>query len=264
MQELIETQFFCYPKQQGLGLIYTDVSVLKTRLFKSLSLQISPTESFFLRLRKSKIGHYLSYFLNFKKIKINFKKESNSVLGYVSNGKTILFCFDKNNNPVKVYDKKATNFWQENSFLGYTIIEEYTKKNYFSNRENIISALKKRWKEIEKGEKLHGDFTHFNILVAAKNELIFIDEKKVKNSKLFDHFYFYSYYLQCLERCKTISKNDVLEIKTDLQNLIKKICKFNNQAALLPVLNAINTDDAKGLISSKKEEKLLEFRNIFV
>lgn len=256
MQKLIEHQFFCYPKQQNLSLLYKDANCLKNRLFLALSLQISPKNGFLLQLRKSKFGHFLSCFLPSSKTTMTILENKNIKIGYKNNGKTLLFGFDKNETPVEVYKQNLKGTWEKTPFLGYSIIEEYTKKEYFLKRKFIKSALEKRWQELEKGEELHGDFTHFNILLSADNKLTFIDEKKVLNSKIFDHFYFYSYYMQCLERCKTISENDVLEIKTDLQNLIKTICKVNNKSKFITDLNI---KYAVGLQSQNREKSVLEF-----
>ena len=260
MQKLIEHQFFCYPKNQNLSLLYKDANYLKSRLFLALSIQISPKNGFLLQLRKTKLGHFLSYFLPSSKIKCFFLENKSIKIGYKSNGKILLFGFDENENPVEVYKQNANGFWNATSFLGYSIIEEYTKKEYFLKREFIKTALEKRWQALEKGEDLHGDFTHFNILLSADKKVAFIDDKKVVNSKLFDHFYFYSYYVQCLERSKIISDEDVLEIKTDLQKLIKSICKLDSKIAFLTNLNIEN---AVGLQSKNRERSVLEFTDFF-
>jgi hypothetical protein len=98
-------------------------------------------------------------------------------------------------------------------------------------------------------------------LLSLKKELTFIDNKKEENAKLFDHFYFYSYFTHCLERCTTISKSDVFAIKHDLQKLIKNTCEFSSEKELVLNTSTINTDTAIGLFPSKREEKLVEFRN---
>lgn len=258
MQKLIEIPFFCYPKKQNLYLFYKDKKVLNNRLFKSLSLQISPKNGFLLRLRKTIVGHYFSFFTHYKKEK-NFVLENQNIkIGYKNNGKLLLFSFDKKNNPKEVYKKNQQNLWNNFPFLGYSIIEKYTKEEYYYKRKFIKKALEKRWKEINNNKGLHGDFTHFNILLSSKKKIFFIDEKKTVNSKLFDHFYFYSYFMQCLSRCKTISPKDILEIKKDLQIIIKNICKVNDKKVLL--IN-LNIEDAIGLSVLEKDKRLIEFSN---
>jgi len=261
MQKLIENQFFCYPKKQRLSIIYKDLDSLQSRLFSNLSAQVSPKNGFLQRVRKTKWGHYLSCLLTSNSIDISFLEKKNVKIGYKNNQKIVLFGFDEKQQPVDVYKKSKESIWEKTPFLGYTLIEEYTKKEYFKKREFIEIALKKRWEEILSGESLHGDFTHFNILVSSGEKTSFIDASKCENSKLYDHFYFYSYYTQCLERCRTVSKKDVLEIKIDLLNLIKNICYSED---LEDLLTSINTKVALGLFSEEKELKKVEFTNFLL
>lgn len=261
MQKLIDAQFFCYPKNKDLCILYSDKEHLKSRLFKALSLQISPKEGFLLRFRKTNFGHYLGK-LNRKDIlKIKLPENKNLKIGYKNNNKIIFFEFDKNDNPINILKKNESEVFEESKFLGYSIIESYTKKEYFKKRNFIKQALEKRRQETSESKILHGDFTHFNVLLSQENNIYFIDDKKVENSVLFDHFYFYSYYIQCLERCQTISNDEVLEIKTDLQIVIKNDLKLEDTKQFL---NQINIDDAIGLIPSERKHKLTEFSNFLL
>lgn len=261
MQKIIEHQFFCYPKLQELSVLYKDVNYLNNRLFSSLSIQMSPKNGFLQRIRKTKFGHYLSEFLTQNTISISSLNTPNFCIGYKNGPKLLLFDFDKENNPTAVYKKGTLGNWEKSTFLGYTLIEKYTKQEYFSKREQIAIVLKRRWEEILNGEGLHGDFTHFNVLISAEDKIVFIDANSCENSKLFDHFYFYSYYVQCLERCNTISKKDVFEIKNDLQNLIKTICYSKDLESLL---RNISTKEAVGLFPLEKEGKIIEFSNFLL
>jgi hypothetical protein len=259
MQKLIETQFFCYPKNKDLCILYRDVQVLDSRLFKALSLQISPKEGFLLRLRKTRIGHFLSSFSASSKMKVKITEGNSIKLGYKNQGKIIYFTLDDFNNPTSIIKESSNNIFQNTPFLGYSIIEEYSKKEYFKKREFIKLALLNRWNEVENNNILHGDFTHFNVLLSVENKLSFIDEKQVENSKLFDHFYFYSYYIQCLEKCETISNTDVNEIKVDLQKMLSDIFKG---ADIKAIINQIDVEDAIGI--NDKETKFNEFSNFLL
>ena len=261
MQKLNEVQFFCFPNNKDLSILYADKNSLKTRLFKALSIQISPKEGFLLRLRKTQLGHYLSKFDKSDLLIIKLPIHKNLKIGYQNNNKIIFFEFDNNDKPIKVLKVNHTKNYEEFEFLGYSIIENYCKKEYYNKRRFIKLALEKRWQEILENNFLHGDFTHFNVLLSEQNTIHFIDAKKVKNSILFDHFYFYSYYVQCLERCQTISSNDIFEIKNDLQNIISEICKLEN---LQKVLYDIKMDDAIGVTVSERESKLMEFSNFLL
>lgn len=261
MQKLIEAQFFCYPKNKNLNILYTDKRCLETRLFKALSYQISPKEGFLLRFRKTIFGHYLSKLNKKDKIKIKVLENKNLKIGYKNNEKSIFFEFDKNERPIKVLKKNGDGLFTESDFLGYSLIENYTKNEYFKKRSFIILALEKRWQEILDNKILHGDFTHFNILLSKDKTIHYIDERKVNNSILFDHFYFYSYYIQCLEKCKTIPYKDILEIKLDLQNIIFNICKLDED---IETLKPIKADDAIGLIHFGIEERIKDFLNFLL
>lgn len=261
MQKLIETQFFCYPKNKNLSILYADKSYLSSRLFKALSFQISPKEGVLLRFRKTVIGHFLSALNQKNSIVLKIPKNRNLKLAYQNNNKTIFFEFDSSDNPVNVLSENEVGVFEKSNFSGYSLIENYTKKEYFQKRVFIKKALEKRWNEIMQFKILHGDFTHFNILLSKEHKLHFIDSKKVQNSILFDHFYFYSYYVQCLEKCQTISARHVSEIITDLQKIIFNICKLEvNKKAL----DTIIVTEAAGLNVQERKKRVHEFANFLL
>ncbi|HHC79595.1 MAG TPA: hypothetical protein ENK46_06925 [Flavobacteriia bacterium] len=256
----MEKKLFYFPKQQSLCLLYSDVNILKNRLFNALSIQVSPKNSLAFRMRKTRIGHFL-FTLFFKKKQLILQLPNDAIkMGYINNQKKVIFEFDKDNKPVYVYKETGQHQWKRENFIGYTLIEAYSKQEYFKKIVCIEKALEKRWKEIPK-TGLHGDFTHLNILIDTAEKLVFIDEKRHENSLLFDHFYFYSYYVQCLEKCVTIDKNEVEAIKKSLQQLIKKICKTDTKKQLLTYLNAITTDKAYGLQPEAKQQRLQDFKD---
>lgn len=254
MQELVDKTFFYFPKKQHLCLLYSDEKVLKSSLFTSLILQISPRNTFFFKVRKTKLGSLLAVCLN-QKITIKLPKEATIFIGYQNKEKLIFFEFNKENKPISVY-KKENDIWLKSDFLGFSLIENYSVEEYFLKREIIKEALTIQWKKNQDKKQLHGDFTHFNILVDAKKKISFIDEKEVKNSVLYDHFYFYAYYIQCLERSREVTQDDVEKIKKDVLNIIKSICKTDN---LSSALKSINLNDATGLFAAYKTKLLTEF-----
>ena len=259
MQKLIEADFYCYPKNQSLCLYYSDASVLKTRLFKGLSLQVSPKEGFLLRLRKSNLGHYFSKLFRTQKVKLSLPENSNTKIIYRNDNNLVYFDFE-NSTIKKIHKKLNNNKFLSINFLGYSLIESYSAEEYFTKRDNIIKAIKARWSELVSGERLHGDFTHFNILLSTDGKIKFIDNKVIDNSILFDHFYFYGYYLQCLKKCKTINKKDVSIIKYDLQDIIFNTCKSSFKKEYL---QSIKLDAAIGLTNNSREIFLNDFKQIF-
>jgi len=96
----------------------------------------------------------------------------------------------------------------------------------------------------------------FNILADTKEQLFFIDEKVVENSIFYDHFYFYAYFLQGLERSKTVSLNVIEIIKKDVQTILKSFRKTHNSAL---ELEKIQIEDATGLFPKYKTQFLGEF-----
>lgn len=257
--------FFYFPKEQSICLLYNEPSILKHKLFKSLSIQVTPKNSFLFRFRKSIIGHLIYRLVFRKKLAIESLDTSKIKLGYISSGKKVLFEFDSTNKPSFVFKQdKNSNEWKKEAYLGDTLIEEYSKNEYFKKSKSIEEALKLRWSQLIEGSNLHGDFTHLNILISQENKLIFIDENQIENSIFFDHFYFYSYFIQCLERCKTIKDADVEVIKNNLQGLIKKICKLNDPIIFRDNLNSINFSNARGLFPNQKNRFKLEFINFML
>lgn len=261
MQKLIDSQFFCYPNNKNLSILYLDKRCLKTRLFKALSYQISSKDGFLLKFRKTNLGHYLSKLSRKDILEFKIPENKNLKIGYKNNDKIIFFEFDENDLPVKVLWKNKDSIFEESDFLGYSLIENYTTKEYYKKRDFIKLALEKRWQQILENKNLHGDFTHFNILISQEQNLHFIDAKKLNNSILFDHFYFYSYYCQCLEKCQTISSSEVAEIKSDLQGIIINICNLDVNK---DNLDAINVNDAIGLTQFNREDKMKEFSNFLL
>lgn len=257
--------FFYFPKEQSICLFYTEPSVLKHKLFKSLSIQVTPKNSFLFRFRKSIIGHFIYSIVFRKKLTIEFLDTTNIKLGYLSAGKKVLFEFDAANNPSFVFKQdKNDDEWKKEAYLGDTLIEEYSKIEYFQKRKSIENTLKMRWNQLVNGSQLHGDFTHLNVLISKEDKLIFIDENQIENSIFFDHFYFYSYFIQCLERCKTIKNTDVEVIKNNLQGLIKKICKLNDPIIFSDNLKRIDVSNARGLFPNQKNRFKLEFINFML
>ena len=263
MHQLISNNklFYYFPKNQNICLLYSNVGVLKTRLFKALSIQVSSKNSFFLRIRKTRVGHFFYNLLFLKRKKLNLPGK-NIQIGYYNNNKLILFEFEKQQ-PIFVY-KKNNNSWVKLPFLGYSLIESYSKNEYFKKKKNIEEVLAHRWKQIMDGQSLHGDFTHFNILINDKDKFVFIDEKKVSNSPLFDIYYFQSYYFQCLENCKTISKKNTLEVKRDFNHIVKNVLKYTDEKDLIKYVNLIDNSFAFGLITEQKEKRFEEFKSLIL
>ena len=182
-------------------------------------------------------------------------------MGIVKNKKILLIDL-ANGEPQTVW-REQEDKWEREPFLGYQLISAYSLKEFNNKRELIKEALERQWEKVlEDPLNIHGDFTHFNILVGEDNNLHFIDRKEMKNSILFDFFYFYAYLRQCLSRCKTLTKGDENQIVEGFKNLILSICKQANDKTRDDLL-AIQIPQICGLIDSRKQEFLADFKSIF-
>ena len=249
----MKQKFYSYPAQKKLMVLYTSPKIFKSPIFQSLIIQISPNNTFLLRLRRTILGHWLYVIFTFnRKISTMIPKEGIE-LAYINHEKQVLFEFNNIDLPVKVYKgKRDESNWNKNDYFGLPLITEYSKKEFNKKWELIQSALEQRWKMLMTGNpfnkyELHGDFTHFNILISNDNLLIEIDQKEITNSILFDHFYFYAYLCQCLSLCSTLSKTDREEIQKKLDKLIIDVCVFDDYNTKIKILNTISLKDAIGL-----------------
>lgn len=248
--------------------LYTNQKFFKSIVFQSLYIQISPNNTFLLRLRKTFLGHCLYVvFSNKRKISIQIPIKGIELV-YINHKKQVLFEFGNTGLPLNVYKgKKEESSWDKYDYLGLPLIIEYSKKEFHKKWEYIQCALEQRWKMLKRGKsfnmnQLHGDFTHFNILISNEKHLIEIDQKIISNSILFDHFYFYAYLSQCLSLCSTLSKTDRDEIQQKLDKLITDICVFDCFYAKMEALNSLSLKDAIGL--KYPHESFNSFKNLFL
>ena len=210
-----------FPKRQDLCIVYSSEAI-HSKLFKNLYIQISPKNSLAFRLLKSKPLLLISSFF---KRHIDTPVNDGSYIGLLKPNKHILFEL-KDNEPIAVWKKIKSFPWEKNDFLGYQLISEYTLTEFNRKHELIRKALQTHLNNInENPANIHGDLTHFNILYNANEELFFIDKKSTKHSKLFDFFYFYAYFIQCISRCSTLPEADKLIITNSLKAIIKDVCK---------------------------------------
>lgn len=218
---MIKLNFF--PKKQSTCIAYSSNTV-KSKLFQSLYIQISPRNTFASRLARTKAVLYVrSFFKTFVEV-----PNEASQLGLIKASKAIFFEFN-NNEPVFVWKKEDNNAWEKSVFLGYPLISEYTLKEFNTNKKTIQQALEFHWNAVHRStSNIHGDLTHFNILHNEKGELFFIDKKDSNHSKLFDFFYFYAYYKQNLFKCRTLSLTDKNVICKNLEDMLKSICIYQS------------------------------------
>jgi len=251
-------KFNCFPRKQDRYLVYSNYKVFKSRLFIDLILQSSPRNSIFYRLLKSRIGFYISSIF-----KYSLKTPNNNLnyIGIIKENRFIFFEMDNNNFPVNVWKMSDDKKWVPENFIGFQLLSEYSLVEFNKNYLLIEEAFSIQWKQLNLQQIVHGDFTHFNILVDFTNKIHFIDCKSHINSKLFDFFYFYSYLNQCLCICQTISHIDKEMILEKLEVLIVKVCEYSSESDFLNDVREIKFPEKWGLRNEDKETYVLNFQN---
>ena len=256
-----EIKFYCFPRQQRLMILYKDPSMFKTDLFQSLYIQMSAKNSKLFRMRRSSSGHFLSRLISSSTIISDVPTKSVS-LGYQSRDKIILF--EPNAGTYNIWSRALnSDVWSNSSFLGYPIVYKYDKEHILGRLPIIKRALSDHWEDLKKNgaSHLHGDFTHFNILINERNAINYIDQKTTSNNILFDHFYFYNYLLQCLTLCETLSSSD----RSDILNRIKDFFRnseMNQINSFEEMIDDINLDECWGLRPRFKNLAKKNFLNL--
>ncbi len=252
---MIKINFF--PKKQSFCLVYSK-GMINSFLFKNLYIQLSPKDSFYFRLLKSKLVVFLrSFFLKSIDAPIN----DTPFIGMIKPNKTILFEFE-NDEPIFVWRKSSSGTWEKSDFLGYPLLSEYTLEEFNRNKSIIKKALELHWNAVVSDEEnVHGDLTHFNVLKNSQNEIVFIDKKSKSHSKLFDFFYFYAYLRQCLELSATLNEADANIIFVELGNIVQRTCRYPNESEFEEDFDNLNIPEIHGLIDVNSSKKY--FRQLF-
>ncbi|MFC1807292.1 hypothetical protein ACFL0T_02865 [Candidatus Omnitrophota bacterium] len=158
---------------------------------------------------------------------------------YSGYGEKLFFEFGSFLDIRKVWHQKDGKFIKKN-FLGYPIFFNPHEDN-IKNIKCLEIFLKNHWETLKNGKKLHGDFTHFNILIDASQNITAIDQKDNRNNSIIaDHFYFYSYLLSFLEGYYSSKKISSLNIKKQLDAVFLEIFKGEDKAFLLSLINNID------------------------
>ena len=249
-------KFNTFPKKQSLYLISSDYRSFKSDFFQELIIQVSPKNSIFFRLLNSRLAYLIKsvwrYFLEVPNPK-------SSYVGIVKGERKILFELSKQE-PTRVWRSEASSKWIAESFLGRQLIGAYSLNEFKSKWSYIERTLNDHWKKFcNTIDVVHGDLTHFNVLIAPDDSLNLIDDKAHLNSRLYDFFYFYSYLNQCLSRCKTLSDEDREIIVNDLKSLIRTVCAYSSKESLDKDFNVIEIPKVCGLKNASREKLLMEF-----
>ncbi len=253
-------KFKCYPFfKPSFHLIYSSSKAFKSFFFSELTLQISSKNSIAYRFSKLPIGDTLGY-LNTNSVEVPVKKKD--FIGIVKKGKIILFELNEDQQPQFVW-RKLNSKWQKESFIGHQLIAEYTVKEFENKKLLILKALKLHKSNLEKSRPLvHGDLTHFNILVNDNLNISFIDQKTHENSPLFDFFYFNAYLKSSINRNSVLTFKDKLKLEQIVNEIIYAVCDYSDKKKLDKDLSAIYIPDKYSNISVSLSKRLKEFKNL--
>ena len=252
-------KFYCFPRKQKIYLIYSSYRIFQTKLFQQLIIQSSPKNSIFYRFMKTKFGFMISFIF---KSEFEVPKDNCDYIGIIKNNTKILF--EINDKSTWVWKKKENDIWEREPFLGNQLISEYSLKEIDSKYQLIENALQIHWNYLQnKTSRIHGDFTHFNILYDEGGEIHFIDQKSHENSILYDFYYFYAYLKQCIQRCSTLSVLEKNKMIYRIESILKKVCKYDSIEKFNDDCKNIQNPKVCGLLSKNKDTFLADFINIF-
>ena len=254
-------KFKCYPFfKPSIHLIYSSYRGFNSVFFSELTLQISSKNSLAYRFSRLSIGDTLGY-LNM--ITLDVPEGKKDFVGIVKYGKVILFELNQKNNPKFVF-RKLNLKWKKELFIGHQLITEYTYKEFENKKLLIIKALKLHKSNLEKNRPfVHGDLTHFNILINDNFNISFIDPKPHENSLLFDFFYFSAYLKNSINRNSILTLEIKLKLVRIVNEIICSVCVYNDKKELDNDLSAIYIPDGYSSLSVSLPQRLKEFKDLF-
>ena len=231
--------------------------MLSTDLARGLMLQVTPKNSIFTRFMKTQVGRIVGNMV--MRATYEVPHLNSQYLGLVKLNNYILFEMT-GNTPTKVWRKENGN-WKNESYIGDQLIEEYSIVEFTKKRNLIFRALQSHWFNIKEDKRaIHGDLTHFNILISVSEEIFYIDKKSADHSRLYDIYYFYAYLRQCLSRCSTLSEKEEAEIINLLDDIIVELNLYQNKEEYIADLEKLNIPKVSGLTSLNAY--LSEFRRL--
>jgi len=223
-------------------ILYDSVDIFDSELFKSLYCRIG-SNSLKLRLRKNKFISRIVQTSHKKKIYVPNKNMRVVYHGY---DHLVFFEFGKTIHEIwRVFFYTGGRFI-EKKFLGYPIFYSFNEGE-IKNKEALLKFLEERWNKLKKDKiPLHGDFIAHNVLING-GKISLIDSRKITNSKIFDHFNFYSYFVQQLNAWKGISSAKKKALKNSIDDIYANIFGKEDQEYLINLINQIKLSDATGL-----------------
>jgi hypothetical protein len=157
--------------------------------------------------------------------------------------------------------EKEKKIPEQRPFMGYPIFWNKCDETIV-NSGILKQFLMNHWQSLNSGEAvIHGDLTPYNILVNEKGEVTTIDPRNIQiDTLLYDHFYFYSYFLQMIDyRIFGYPKN-YYSLKMELQKIFIETFADENKSVLMKEIEHISIEPDSRLddiASCKKRFKRL-------
>ena len=243
-------RFNSFPQRGAIHLVYSHPRLTKSRLFKALEIQVSPKNSILYRILKSVPILFLKQAIKFT---LDTPKNHTDYIGLVKNGKPIFFEMDKKSNPIQVWRSMGEGKWEREEFEGFPIIEAYSLEEVKLKSGLLTQVLQRHWEEINNDPRhIHGDFTHFNVLVNPKGGYKFIDQKGKSHSKIFDLFYFHAYLCQNIKRSLSAGSKEKTQALAIINTILKQTVQYSTPESLDSDLRNINLPKTHGLFNPAK------------
>ena len=188
----IRKKFFYFPFKRIPYVLYDSYEVTQTTLFISLFYKLSHN---LVKYRFLRILLKLSFYRFFTQITISVPNDRIKIIYYGYENKIFFEFSGQHINDISCIYSKYGNKYIKEPFSGYPVYYKLSSPK-INHKKQMKTFLMKHWRDLKsKRAKLHGDLTMFNILIKGER-VISIDKKVVTNSIIFDHFYFYSYFMQ--------------------------------------------------------------------
>ncbi len=256
---MVIKQFYCFPKKQSSMILYSNCSDFQLELFQVLFSLIGGRFSIAFRIRKNFIVDQM--IKNF--ISIQYRIPSEDVRLVLVKKNSINYFHFRQDQPIKVTSQKDNKQSEENKFLGYPVIYQYSIVEL--NSESLLETLTNHWQEIKSGQRsLHYDFTHSNIL-NNKGTINIIDAKQGgKNSLIYDHFYFFAYLLKRFNQDQRINNQRLLKLIDALNNLYNKIFTGETVSSLNQLINDLRYVDPSGITLDEYTKYKKQFSDLLL
>ena len=242
-------RFFYYPFPRKRALLYTDRDVLRSELFRALDCKLFPENPPVLKLRRGACAS-LAEVLFRKHCDVPAAEVSLIYLGYESN---VYFALDAAGCPARVWRERDAAV-KEEAVLGMPVFFDPAA----GEPDSILKLkefLRQHWINLRAGGSLHGDLTHFNILLSQQGVVSAIDQRPpLQTASLSDHFYFYAYLLRAVRRYRPASDARHEQVKAVLDGLMKSVFSYESPEYLREQLTLVKPE----LFPVSMEETALE------